>query len=256
MTLEDNLYVKAVGVTFNNKDGESRQAILKEFNDVYGDHVSFLDIRLKRYTFQGKPAFHVVLEDKIIGNLPADLAEQVAEYRAEGYRITPRDPKIIGGLIEDWDAFYDSENEDDEFDVELKEVNWGLSFYLDVDYPVKDEPTYSYNPKTAGKKKSETSTNATTRQATGKSNYTYNPNQQYTRKKSTTNFKHHIWKLIVGFLCLYWSSQLFMYSSAAFLIFGLLGGGLIFWWLLWDVYPKDKNKKEKEKSDHRKGPEL
>lgn len=66
----------------------------------------------------------------------------------------------------------------------------------------------------------------------------------------------NVWKLVVGILFLLWSLQILGYNAVAFFIFGLIGGGLIFWWLLWDVYPKDKNKKEKEKSDHRNGPEL
>lgn len=68
----------------------------------------------------------------------------------------------------------------------------------------------------------------------------------------------NIWKLIVGFLLLSFGARFFSYSTALFLVFCLIGGGMIFWWLLWDIYPKDKKEKsrDKEKSDHLRGPDL
>lgn len=61
--------IKVAGVTFNNKDGSSRQELLREFDREEAVAVSLLE-----HEHKGKPAFHVLVNGKIIGNIPKDKA--------------------------------------------------------------------------------------------------------------------------------------------------------------------------------------
>lgn len=239
MEFEIVLHVKAVGVTFKNDDGTNRQDILADFFDTWGRDLGACDIDLLRYEYQYSPAYHIQIDHKTIGNLPEQIAARVAAYEDKGYTVIPNSPSLIGGTIDDdWD--------DEQQDWVERQLNWGLSFSIGLISPQELQRDIDAH---------RSRKTAQANQAQAKPRYTYNPEQNLSPKKNKPKIRN-VWKLIVGCLCLFWSFQLFMYSAAAFLIFGLLGGGLIFWWLLWDVYPKDKKDKNKDKSDHRRGPDL
>lgn len=68
--------IKVAGVTFENKDGSSRQELLKEFDQEEAVAVSLLE-----HEHKGKAAFHVLVNGKIIGNIPKDKAPFIARNR-------------------------------------------------------------------------------------------------------------------------------------------------------------------------------
>ena len=67
----DTIRTKVVGVTFNNEDGENRQDILSKMSGSE-------DITVEKYTYNGEPAAYVKWGDKVIGNLSAELAGDLA----------------------------------------------------------------------------------------------------------------------------------------------------------------------------------
>lgn len=68
--------IKVAGVTFNNKDGSSRQELLRKFDAIDEVAVSLLE-----HTYKGEPAFHVLVDGEIIGNIPKDKAPFIAANR-------------------------------------------------------------------------------------------------------------------------------------------------------------------------------
>lgn len=74
----DEYTTKVAGVTFDNNDGTNRQKHLAKF---YLDHhgAAYGEGSLLRYYYEGSPAIYVLLEGKIIGNIPADEVENVLE---------------------------------------------------------------------------------------------------------------------------------------------------------------------------------
>lgn len=68
--------IKVAGVTFNNKDGSSRQELLREFDREEAVAVSLLE-----HEHKGKPAFHILVNGKIIGNIPKDKAPFIVRNR-------------------------------------------------------------------------------------------------------------------------------------------------------------------------------
>ena len=75
----DTIRTKVVGVTFNNEDGENRQ-----------------DISVEKYTYNGEPAAYVKWGDKVIGNLSAELAGDLARKYPKA-RYTAEILEISGG---------------------------------------------------------------------------------------------------------------------------------------------------------------
>lgn len=67
---------KVAGVTFANPDGTKRQHTLAAFYRSNGGPGSGSG-RLSRYTYEGEPAIYVLLNNKIIGNIPADQVSSV-----------------------------------------------------------------------------------------------------------------------------------------------------------------------------------
>lgn len=88
----ETIRTKVVGVTFDNEDGENRQDIL---STMTGDE----DITVEKYTYNGEPAAYVKWGNKVIGNLSAELAKDLARkypkarYAAEILEIS------VGGYI-------------------------------------------------------------------------------------------------------------------------------------------------------------
>lgn len=68
--------IKVAGVTFNNQDGTSRQELLRKFDAVDEVAVSLLE-----HEHKGKPAFHVLVDGEIIGNIPRDKTKFILDNR-------------------------------------------------------------------------------------------------------------------------------------------------------------------------------
>lgn len=69
--IAETIRTKIVGVTFENEDGENRQDILSRMT---GDE----DITVEKYTYNGEPAACVKWGNKVLGNLSAELAKDLA----------------------------------------------------------------------------------------------------------------------------------------------------------------------------------
>ena len=76
-------------MTFNNEDGENRQDIL---SGMSGSE----DITVEKYTYNGEPAAYVKWGDKVIGNLSAELAGDLARKYPKA-RYTAEILEISGG---------------------------------------------------------------------------------------------------------------------------------------------------------------
>ena len=85
----DTIRTKVVGVTFNNEDGENRQDILSRMSGSE-------DITVEKYTYNGEPAAYVKWGDKVIGNLSAELAGDLARKYPKA-RYTAEILEISGG---------------------------------------------------------------------------------------------------------------------------------------------------------------
>lgn len=86
----DTIRTKVVGVTFNNEDGENRQDILSRMSGSE-------DITVEKYTYNGEPAAYVKWGDKVIGNLSAELAGNLARKYPKA-RYTAEILEISGGV--------------------------------------------------------------------------------------------------------------------------------------------------------------
>lgn len=63
------------GVTFNNDDGVSRQALLKDLKARGGD----ADLELEEYEYKGKPAIRVLVDGEQVGTIPRTRVAEVSE---------------------------------------------------------------------------------------------------------------------------------------------------------------------------------
>ena len=87
----DTIRTKVVGVTFNNEDGENRQDILSRMSGSE-------DITVEKYTYNGEPAAYVKWGDKVIGNLSAELAGDLArKYPKARYTAEILEISVGGG---------------------------------------------------------------------------------------------------------------------------------------------------------------
>jgi hypothetical protein len=64
------------GVTFKNDDNTSRQRVLSKFFRENG-YDAGTEAELQQYLFEGRPAVYVLIEGKIIGNVPKDYTAEV-----------------------------------------------------------------------------------------------------------------------------------------------------------------------------------
>jgi hypothetical protein len=88
--IAETIRTKVVGVTFDNEDGENRQSILSSMNGSE-------DIEIEKYTYNGEPAAYVKWGNKILGNLSAELARDLAgKYPNASYTAEILD--ISGGV--------------------------------------------------------------------------------------------------------------------------------------------------------------
>ena len=74
--LADSKTYKVAGVTFDNDNGTSRQRILSNLMDVYGEWED-IPCRLVEYEYYGDTAFYVYVGTNIVGNIPADDVAEV-----------------------------------------------------------------------------------------------------------------------------------------------------------------------------------
>lgn len=93
--LEDEyifLSFKVAGVTYKN-GRKTRQAILRAFK--WDDEVIY-SIDFEQYEYDGRPAFYVKLNDKIVGNIPSDTSETFIEYEQK-YKRDKVTAEVYGG---------------------------------------------------------------------------------------------------------------------------------------------------------------
>ena len=88
--IAETIRTKIVGVTYDNEDGENRQDILSRMN---GEE----DITIEKYTYNGEPAAYVKWGDKVLGNLSAELAKDLARKYPKA-RYTAEILEISGGV--------------------------------------------------------------------------------------------------------------------------------------------------------------
>lgn len=71
--------IKVVGVTFKNEKGPTRQTILRKlkFRDPPFD--KYADIELRKYDFEGNPAYGVYANNMQIGNIPSEYVQFVID---------------------------------------------------------------------------------------------------------------------------------------------------------------------------------
>ena len=79
---------KVAGVSFSNEDGTERQDIIRKVKDGGPARLT-----LKQYTYNGHPAVGVYVNDQQIGNVPADLSEDVLKAWSDDYEART---KVLG----------------------------------------------------------------------------------------------------------------------------------------------------------------
>lgn len=89
--IAETIRTKLVGVTYNNEDGENRQDIL---SNMTGDE----EVEVEKYIFNGEPAAYVKCGNKVLGNLAAELAKDLAEKYPDA-RYTAEILEISGGGV-------------------------------------------------------------------------------------------------------------------------------------------------------------
>ena len=90
--IAETIRTKLVGVTYDNEDGENRQDILSKMSGSE-------DITVEKYTYNGEPAAYVKWGDKVIGNLSAELAGDLARKYPKA-RYTAEILEISGGGVQ------------------------------------------------------------------------------------------------------------------------------------------------------------
>ena len=88
---EETFSVKAVGVTFDNEDGTSRQSILSQMNEDENRSVT-----LKRGEYKGKPSVAIIYDKETVGFLSQTTANMLKESYPES-PLSASDIEITGG---------------------------------------------------------------------------------------------------------------------------------------------------------------
>ena len=71
------LHIKVSGVTFKN-GRKSRQAILRSIKFRDGDFAEGVELEIKKYEWEGQPAYGIYANGQQIGNIPADLVGYIS----------------------------------------------------------------------------------------------------------------------------------------------------------------------------------
>lgn len=132
---------KVVGVTFDARDGSSRQETLKELFNEEVETESFLrghNVKFEGYDFNGEDALAVFVDDKEIGNISANKVQEVAEIAQKAskcdvtFSVNGHDVDDYNYIVDrhvnkkEWakdDPFFDSEEADEEY----KKLNDGIN---------------------------------------------------------------------------------------------------------------------------------
>lgn len=116
-----------VGVTFKNKDGEDRQSIIERLQ-VGAEY----NVRLERYLYEGEPAYYVVINEKIVGNVPKKLAAEFAAKEDQDCWLLITKAGIHGGGPLD---------DDDEFS---EEKSYGVHVTVKIVSPAEREARHMW----------------------------------------------------------------------------------------------------------------
>ena len=95
----------AAGVSYPNKDGTLRQDIIGALN--CGSHYN---CRIDEYLYQEEKAYYIVIDGKIVGNVPRNIAKEFAAKSAAGYIMEITAAGIHGGPSADFDDDDDDGN--------------------------------------------------------------------------------------------------------------------------------------------------
>lgn len=116
-----------VGVTFKNKDGEDRQSIIERLQ-VGAEY----NVRLERYLYEGEPAYYVVINEKVVGNVPKSLAAQFSAKEDQDCWLLITNAGVHGGGPMD---------DDDEFP---EEKSYGVHVTVKIVSPAEREARHMW----------------------------------------------------------------------------------------------------------------
>ena len=88
--------IPVVGVTYQNDDGSDRQKFLRSF--ALG-HERIETIMFNEYQYNNEPALYVLVNDKIVGNVPANLVKALIDISTKDFEVT--NYEITGGRGKD-----------------------------------------------------------------------------------------------------------------------------------------------------------
>lgn len=91
------------GSSFKATDGTRRQTSLRRAAKKQNDFERFetVTVDLERYEYEGSPAYMVYFDDREVGNVPAEVASELAKMEDSGYIISGDSCEIYGGPDED-----------------------------------------------------------------------------------------------------------------------------------------------------------
>ena len=89
------------GSSFKASDGSYRQASLRRAFKKQEDLEPVL-VELERYEYDGAPAYRVYFDDREVGNVPKDVAVELARMEDSGYTVFGDDCEVYGGPDDDF----------------------------------------------------------------------------------------------------------------------------------------------------------
>lgn len=89
------------GSSYKAPDGSSRQSSLRR-SAAKQEDLEPVVVELDRYEYEGSPAYHVYFDDRDVGNVPADVAHELAKMEADGYSVSGDDCEVYGGPEDDF----------------------------------------------------------------------------------------------------------------------------------------------------------
>ena len=89
------------GSSFRAEDGSYRQTSLRQAFEKQEDLESIL-VDLERYEYDGAPAYRVYFDEREVGNVPKDVAAELARMETNGYTVFGDDCEIYGGPERDF----------------------------------------------------------------------------------------------------------------------------------------------------------